>query len=148
LVKIPGDVWSVAASNYHGQHRATMPVDLARRAIAAACPEQRCAVCRAPYERDAALTRRLALTAGQIAIQQATERPPVPLKPTCRCRASDGRLPATEAGLVLDPFLGSGTSAVAAEVLGRDWLGIELNQAYAAEATARIEAGRATRNNS
>ena len=43
------------------------------------------------------------------------------LGPSCECLA------AREPGLVLDPFFGAGTTAVAAEQLGRDWLGIELN---------------------
>ena len=30
-------------------------------------------------------------------------------------------------GIVLDPFIGCGTTAVVAEELGRDWIGIELN---------------------
>jgi DNA modification methylase len=45
--------------------------------------------------------------------------------------------------LVLDPFLGSGTTALAAQALGRDWLGIELNPDYAQLAAERIaEEGR------
>jgi len=37
----------------------------------------------------------------------------------------------TESGdLVLDPFLGSGTTAVSAQDLGRKWLGIEINEKY------------------
>ena len=39
---------------------------------------------------------------------------------------------------MLDPFIGSGTTAVAAEQLGRDWLGIELNPDFAALAGTRI----------
>ena len=41
-------------------------------------------------------------------------------------------------GVVLDPFLGSGTTAVVAKRLGRQWLGIELNPEYAAAAIKRI----------
>ncbi len=33
-------------------------------------------------------------------------------------------------GLVLDPFMGSGTTAVAAQLLGRDFAGFELNPVY------------------
>lgn len=40
---------------------------------------------------------------------------------------------------VLDPFLGSGTTAVAAENLDRHWVGIEEKHAYAAMATRRIQ---------
>lgn len=40
--------------------------------------------------------------------------------------------------LVLDPFLGSGTTAVVAKTMGRAWLGIELNPQYAAAAAKRV----------
>lgn len=41
-------------------------------------------------------------------------------------------------GIVLDPFLGSGTTAVACEELGRSWLGIEMDPAYVEIARKRI----------
>ena len=41
-------------------------------------------------------------------------------------------------GLVLDPFLGAGTTALAANRAGRDAMGIELNADYTNEAVARI----------
>jgi site-specific DNA-methyltransferase (adenine-specific) len=40
--------------------------------------------------------------------------------------------------IVLDPFAGSGTSLVAAETLGRRWLGIELSPDYTKVAEERI----------
>jgi DNA modification methylase len=40
--------------------------------------------------------------------------------------------------LVLDPFMGSGTTARAAKDLGRDFIGIEFNPVYCALAEARI----------
>lgn len=40
--------------------------------------------------------------------------------------------------LVLDPFMGAGTTAVVAERLGRRWVGCELNPDYADMAMARI----------
>lgn len=43
--------------------------------------------------------------------------------------------------LVLDPFLGSGTTAIAAQRLGRCWLGIEINPLYAGIAKARFNTG-------
>ena len=46
------------------------------------------------------------------------------------------------AGVVLDPFMGAGTTAVAAQQLGRDWLGIELNPDFAQLANQRIRAAR------
>ena len=42
--------------------------------------------------------------------------------------------------IVLDPFMGSGTSAVSAEVNDRRWLGIELSPNYAEIARKRVQA--------
>jgi site-specific DNA-methyltransferase (adenine-specific) len=44
-------------------------------------------------------------------------------------------------GIVLDPFMGSGTTALVAKRLGRNYLGIELNPDYAREAEQRIRQG-------
>jgi len=41
-------------------------------------------------------------------------------------------------GIVVDPFLGSGTTCIAAKRLRRQWIGIEINPEYAAIAEARI----------
>ena len=41
--------------------------------------------------------------------------------------------------VILDPFAGSGTSVVAAEVLGRRWLGIELSPNYCKIAEERVQ---------
>lgn len=40
--------------------------------------------------------------------------------------------------VVLDPFLGSGTTGLVAQNLARDWIGVELNPDYAAIARERI----------
>jgi len=42
--------------------------------------------------------------------------------------------------IVMDPFAGSGTSCVAAEILDRRWIGIELSENYAEIASKRIQA--------
>jgi len=45
--------------------------------------------------------------------------------------------------LILDPFLGSGTTAIACERLGRRWIGIEISKEYCDIAIKRIEQERA-----
>ncbi len=135
LGKNPGDVWTIPTSNQGTYHSATMPIELARRAIAAGCPEQRCAKCHAPYAHDPSKTRQIAERLGYTGIHTLAPRPNVPLQPTCTCTLNGDT---SEPGLVLDPFIGSGTTALAAKQLGRDWLGIELKADYVRYATTRI----------
>jgi DNA modification methylase len=54
-------------------------------------------------------------------------------QPSCSCDAGEPR-----PCLVLDPFLGSGTTCLVAERLGRDSVGVELSPTYAEMARARI----------
>lgn len=124
LGKNPGDVWTLASSNYRGAHHATFPLTVARRAIQAGSPEARCVRCRAPWQRQ------LIRSIGGTAVRGA-------LGPTCDCQAT------SEPAVVLDPFFGAGTTAIAAEQLGRDWLGIELNRDFAELAQRRIQDTRA-----
>lgn len=57
-----------------------------------------------------------------------------PLELPLRCIAAGSR----PGDIVLDPFMGSGTTAAAAEQLGRNWIGIELSSEYAMAALERI----------
>jgi len=47
----------------------------------------------------------------------------------------------TEGAIVLDPFAGSGTTAVAAKSLDRAFIGIEMDDTYYGKAQARLAAG-------
>jgi len=60
-----------------------------------------------------------------------TQKPVEALAPLIRAFSLPGEL-------VLDPFAGSGSSCAAALLTGRRYLGIELDDAYFAQATARI----------
>ena len=46
-------------------------------------------------------------------------------------------------GVILDPFMGSGTTAVVTKELGRNYFGIELNSDYVKIAEKRIDSVRA-----
>ena len=61
---------------------------------------------------------------------------PFPVELAQRCIES------TTARIVCDPFLGSGSTAIAAEGCRRDWIGIEKSRDYCRLASERIEANR------
>lgn len=110
LGRNPGDVWRLATAGYRGSHFAVFPERLVERPLRATCPAQVCRACGAPW----------------------SQHQGVPHAPTCACAADVRR------GLVLDPFIGSGTTAVVAREIGRDWLGIELNSEFRQLALQRI----------
>lgn len=51
----------------------------------------------------------------------------------------------TNAQIVIDPFMGSGTTAVAAKALGRQYIGIDVSQEYCDMAENRIRTGNFTK---
>ena len=143
LGKNPGDVWTVATGGYRGAHFATFPEALVERPIRATCPERLCTGCGTPWRRTA--TRYVIGSKQPFRGERPLLRYPAvwqvvrkigPLQPACACGA------AWRPGVVLDPFFGAGTVGVVAERLGRDWLGIELNPAYAQLADSRLRAAR------
>ena len=120
LGKNPGDVWTIPTAGYKGAHHAVYPERLVERALLATCPERVCTDCGTPWQRAPHRARDQLTLPGQ-------------LRQVCAC--SGARM---KPGVVLDPFIGSGTTAVVAERHGRDWLGIELNSEFAALAVQRI----------
>jgi len=61
---------------------------------------------------------------------------PFPVELAQRC------IEATTAEIVLDPFLGSGSTGIAAEVCKRKWIGFDISKEYFKVARERIEAAR------
>ena len=57
---------------------------------------------------------------------------PFPVELASKC------IRAAKEGIVLDPFMGSGTTAIAAEMAGLDWIGIEQSAKYVKMAEDRI----------
>lgn len=60
-----------------------------------------------------------------------TQKPVPALRPLIECFTRPG-------DLVLDPFCGSGSTLEAARQLGRDWLGVELDERHHATASRRL----------
>ena len=72
-------------------------------------------------------------------IPQESKNPhpaPFPVELAERCIQS------TKGGIVLDPFMGSGTTAIAAETCVRPWIGIDISKDYCKMAKERINAHR------
>jgi DNA modification methylase len=67
----------------------------------------------------------------------ATQGKAVAWSTSCACDASESR-----PCIVLDPFMGSGTTAIVAQKFGRDYIGIELNPEYIVMAERRIKTAK------
>ncbi len=61
---------------------------------------------------------------------------PFPVELAQRCIQS------TDAKVVLDPFMGSGSTAIAAEACGRDWIGIDISKEYCKMTKERVQVAR------
>lgn len=142
----PGDVWRLAAANYRGAHFATFPESLIERPLLATCPLRVCSACGVPWQpgpgKTYILGKREPIRASlpdhhvrRYPSSWRVLRQPGPLVIGCGCQAP------SQPGVVLDPFMGSGTTAVLAERWARDWVGIELNPDYVEMAWRRL--GRA-----
>jgi DNA modification methylase len=151
-------VWTIATSPFPEAHFATFPPALVEPCILAGTSAKGvCPKCGAPWVRVVEKQFRGSysdhsadLTAGMSQPSPNNLRgnkfyegyvPPKTIgwRPSCSCNAGDP-IPAT----VLDPFLGAGTTALVADRLGRDCIGIELSPAYAAMAKRRISAPKST----
>jgi len=142
-------VWTFPTQAFPEAHFATFPEELPRKCILAGTPTKTCGVCGEPWVR---VVERLSTgkryatgkseaknAAGLVtAFSGYDDGSPCPVfrttgfRPTCAHNDDTGR------ALVLDPYMGSGTTAVVARELGRDYLGIELNPKYIAMAEARL----------
>ena len=136
-------VWSIPTEGFSEAHFATFPQALVERILKAGCPEWVCAKCGKPRERivekesrpnrsdnhgkhDGTLYRTVSGGVGNVRREVLGEA-----WSDCGCGA--GFTP----GVCLDPFMGSGTTALVARRLGRSAVGVELNADYCAMAAAR-----------
>jgi site-specific DNA-methyltransferase (cytosine-N4-specific) len=101
----PRSVWSICTVGFPDAHFAVFPPELPMKCILAGTSEKGCCpTCGAPWERGEGW------------------------KATCKHEHGEDEL---VPGVVLDPFIGSGTTAVVARQLGRHSVGIELSEEYA-----------------
>lgn len=133
-------VWTVPTEPRPFQHYAMFPQALIEPMILASCPAQVCAVCGAPYERVVEQQRRRsngAQTGGTervtLGMTEHVRRTTIGWRATCSCHAAG-----TRPGIVYDPFMGSGTTALVAQRLGRHYIGTDLNLEYVELARTRL----------
>jgi hypothetical protein len=137
-------VWTFATEPTPEAHFATFPQELVKRCILAGTSEKGCCPkCGKPWEpvvENEVIGRR-----DFDGIDRGTDKRGIRLRcgdpekrttgwrPTCSC-GEEKTVPA----VVLDPFIGSGTTGIVAENLYRKWIGIELNPEYIEIAEKRI----------
>ena len=143
------NAWHLGPEPYAEAHFATFPTEIPRRAIKAGTSEKGCcAACGAPWSRVMERTgvldgsaRGSRFDAGKTAARTGGERTQQGERTLTVAR---GWEPGCECGaecvpcVVLDPFLGSGTTVAVARELGRHGVGCELNPEYAKLARERI----------
>ena len=150
------DVWTFPTAQTPEAHFATFPEELPRRCIEASCPKEVCATCGHARERivepaNAEYAARLA-SANDRGDWYARVDTVAKREDGTKHGKLEGGITAEytttgwtscecadyQPGIVLDPFLGIGTTGVVARRLGREFVGIELSDKYAAIAERKI----------
>lgn len=146
-------VWRLAGTPYGGAHFATMPTTLASLCIKAGTSDRGCCDhCGTPLRRRIE-KRKITRNRPNDYVKRVGERgtgnscsnsvagvltSTVGWDAACKC--GEASTSSTKC-VVLDPFAGSGTTLAVADSLGRDSIGIELNESYIKIAEERIEDG-------
>ena len=146
-------VWTVTTKPFKEAHFAVFPPDLIEPCILAGTSPKACEVCGSPWERVVAKTdnrhwtERGNYNSPKMQALKATgfrndggggfecrNVKTIGWQPTCTCQnEGKGRC------IVLDPFMGSGTTGMVAAMHQRNFIGFELNQEYCKMAEKRIE---------
>jgi DNA modification methylase len=108
-------IWTFATSSLKEDHYASFPERLITPMILAGSSSKVCAECGAPQKR---------ILQGQQTIGW---------KASCSCNKG------TAKSIILDPFMGAGTTALVATELGRDYIGIEIGEKYIEIAHQRLK---------
>ncbi len=140
-------VWTIPTKPFKEAHFAVFPPDLIKPCILAGTSPRACEICGAPWERVVEREpmeikrsgRGVALGKyGKTAASGTMTKPATSVtigwQPTCTCQnEGKGRC------IVLDPFMGSGTTGMVAAMYQRNFIGFELNPEYCKMAEKRIE---------
>lgn len=143
--KNPGDVWEICTEPFHGGHFSTFPTKLVEPCVLATASPVVCPVCGTPWERVRERTghvnrREAAHVPNNVPTKTdstgwaPTSRGTDEFRSSCGCPGNDG----SKAGVVLDPFGGSGTTSVVAARLARNSIYIDLNHEYLKMAVERL----------
>ena len=146
-------VWTIPTQPYPEAHFATYPEELVRRCILAGTSERGCCPeCGAPWVREVETEVRDVPggskhgagtnTKGLAGGGRVNERAQLAVTtlgwhPSCECSQHDAFVPIP--CTVLDPFSGSGTTALVARKHGRKCIGIELSADYCALTARRLQ---------
>jgi len=139
-------LWKLSTQPYKGSHYATFPMALPKRMIEAMCPQRVCTVCGKPSERIVEIGATTVDGKPRMAITQPT-RTKAGNAPTGGGTYETARETlgwtdcghdAWRTGRVLDPFGGSGTTAEAAQAVGRHAILIDLDPRNADLAQQRV----------
>lgn len=132
---VQGTLLDLSTGQYGGQHFATFPEALVETALKAGCPPYVCADCGAPYQRGAVEEKQG--TPPSFVHDKSPVRPVFvrvgSWQPGCACEAP------LAAGVVLDPFMGSGTTAVVARRFERHFIGCDKLADYVDLARQRVQ---------
>jgi len=142
----PGDILQINTEPFPEAHFSVFPASLVEFLIKVGSPQEICKKCGKPRERIVAKkyiqferpTQRKYIQMVEHSSTSILKTRSLPLTymegwTDCGCSAG------WESGVVLDPFLGSGTTALVALKLGRRFVGIEINYNYCLMALRRIE---------
>jgi DNA modification methylase len=142
------DWWKIPVQPYKGPHYATFPVELPRRVIVSMCPGRVCTECGEPSRRITKTTCAPGYDVQRAAHRKSPER-------ARNGRRGRRRIPSITServttgwtdcghdswrpGVVLDPFVGSGTTLAVARELGRSSIGIDIDERNVLLARERV----------
>lgn len=114
-------VWTINTRPYSEAHFATFPEALIEPMVLAGCPKKTCKSCHKTEKLDVR-------NANMTSLLNKDKCP--------HCGSEEG----FDSGVILDPFMGAGTTGLVAKKLSRNYLGIELNPTYIKMAEERISA--------